>query len=93
MYTSKLPIATRTETILKRMFLLEETDTYQLSGKTGWAIRNGNNIGWFVGFVEKDDKLYYLATNVTPLDQNATKDFYIIRMRIALEALKKLSIL
>jgi beta-lactamase class D len=35
-YLSELPISDRTESIMKRMMVMEETDSYTLSGKTGW---------------------------------------------------------
>ena len=78
---------------MRKIMIIDENEEYTLSGKTGWAIRNGNNIGWFIGFVEKDDKVYYMATNVMPLDQENTNDFARIRLRIGLDALEQLSIL
>jgi beta-lactamase class D len=92
-YNKELPISERTSNIMRKIMLLDENEAYKLSGKTGWAIRNGNNIGWFVGFVEKGENLYYIATNVTPLNQDKTADFAQIRLTIALKALEKLGVL
>ena len=89
-YNKELPISDRTFAIMRKLMVLDENDDYTLSGKTGWAIRNGNNIGWFIGFVEKDGNTYYMATNVTPLNQNETGDFARVRLRIGLEALETL---
>lgn len=50
--------------------LLADTPAYKLYGKTGWATTldgvtvNSTNIGWFVGYVEKRDNVYFFATNV-----------------------------
>ena len=65
-YHSKLPISKRTENIVKDMIFYDEQPNYNLSGKTGWSVRNGNNLGWFVGYIEKGDELFFIATNVDP---------------------------
>lgn len=92
-YNKSLPLSDKTYSAMQKIMVLDENETYKLSGKTGWAIRNGNNIGWFVGFVEKDDNVYYVATNITPTDSTNMKDFARIRLRIALDAFEQLSIL
>lgn len=92
-YNESLSITEKTYATMRKIMIIDENEEYTLSGKTGWAIRNGNNIGWFIGFVEKDDKVYYMATNVMPLDQENTNDFARIRLRIGLDALEQLSIL
>lgn len=92
-YNKSLPISAKTDSIMRKIMVLDDNEDYKLSGKTGWAVRNGNNIGWFIGFIEKDGKVYYIATNITPLDQNSTKDFARIRVGVGLEAFEQLSIL
>jgi beta-lactamase class D len=92
-YFSRLPISQRTETIMKRVMLIEKTDTYTLSGKTGWAIRNGNNNGWFVGYLESSNKVYFFATNIYPQVEFNMDLFPIIRAQITMEALKRLNII
>lgn len=92
-YNSELPISQRTETIMKRMIVIEEDETYKLSGKTGWSIRDGNNNGWFVGFVEIKENTYFFATNVEP-NQNFNMDLFpMIRKELTFKALKQLNII
>lgn len=92
-YNSELPISKRTETIMKRMIVIEEDETYKLSGKTGWSIRDGNNNGWFVGFVEIKENTYFFATNVEP-NQNFNMDLFpMIRKELTFKALKQLNII
>ncbi|MBC3787632.1 penicillin-binding transpeptidase domain-containing protein [Spirosoma utsteinense] len=51
---------------------MTDTPVYKLYGKTGWASSGGEtdadkatrDIGWFVGYVEKDGNVYFFATNV-----------------------------
>lgn len=93
LYNSKLPISKRTEAIIKRMMLNEETPAYKLSGKTGWAIRQGNNIGWWVGYVETQDKVYFFATNVEPKPELDMELFPELRKQLTTDGLKKLGIL
>lgn len=92
-YNSKLPIAERTEKIIKRLMVIEKNDFYTISGKTGWSIRNGNNNGWFVGYIETEGKVYFFATNVEPQEKFNMDMFPKIRNQITLKALKKLEII
>ncbi len=84
----KLPVNASALSVMKRIMLNEKTDRYILRGKTGWAIRNGNNYGWFVGWVEIKDSIWYFATMVEPENQQQISDFAIARKAITLEVLK-----
>ena len=64
-HDGNVPFAKKNLAILKKIMLLDEKPDWKLYGKTGWAGGNANpNIGWFVGYVEKGNKVYYFATNV-----------------------------
>ena len=89
-YRSELPISRRTESIMKRLMVIEETEAYKLSGKTSWSIRNGNRHGWFVGYLEIEDEIYFFATNVVPQEQFNMGFFAMIRTKITMEALRTL---
>lgn len=92
-YYSKLPISERTEMIMKRLMIIEEAEDYNLSGKTGWSIRNNNNTGWFVGFIETKTKVYFIATKIEPKESFNMDMFPKIRNQIswkAFEAIKDL---
>ena len=47
---------------------LEERSGSTLRGKTGWTEQDGNQIGWFVGFVERKDEVYVYALNLESPD-------------------------
>lgn len=85
-HNSELPISERTEAIMKRLMVIEDNDRYRLSGKTGWSIRNGNNNGWFVGYIEFQNNTYFFATNVEPNEQFSMDMFPMIRMDVTLKA-------
>ncbi len=71
---------------MKDLIIIEKNDDYTLSGKTGWSIRNGNNNGWFVGYIEKGDKIYYFATNIIPSKEFNMNMFAKIRQKITIKA-------
>jgi beta-lactamase class D len=92
-YRGELPISPRTRDILKRMMVIEDNGKYIFSGKTGWSIRNGNNNGWFVGYLETKGSVYFIVTNIEPREAFNMDLFPKIRTQISLEAFKKLKII
>lgn len=93
LYESELPLTERSETIIKRMIVIEENDAYKLSGKTGWSIRDGNNIGWFVGYIESQNQTYFFATNIEPKSEFDMDLFPMIRKEVTHKALKAMNIM
>ena len=91
-YKSELPISKRTNTIMKRMMVIEDHENYKLSGKTGWSIRNGNNNGWFVGYIETQNETYFFATNVEPKQRFDMDMFPMIRKAVTFKAFREIKI-
>ncbi|HKY04424.1 MAG TPA: penicillin-binding transpeptidase domain-containing protein [Blastocatellia bacterium] len=73
-YTGKLDISSRTTGIVKRIILLEQTPRYRLSGKTGGGPLPHGSLGWFVGYLERDDNVYFFATNIEGPNYFAIRD-------------------
>ena len=46
--------------------VIDSTNSYVLRGKTGWSNSIQVNNGWFVGYVETNDGVYFFATNIEP---------------------------
>ena len=92
-YNSELPISKRTETIMKRMMVIEHNSIYKLSGKTGWSIKNGNNNGWFIGYIETQNKTYFFASNIEPKKQFDMTKFPMIRKDVTLKAFKQMKLI
>ncbi|MFD2932744.1 class D beta-lactamase [Spirosoma flavum] len=78
-YSGDVPFSEHSRAVLKKIMLIDDKPTYKLYGKTGWAINldgvtvTGPNIGWFVGYVEKGNDVYFFATNIehpTPVPDN-----------------------
>jgi len=92
-YESKLLISKRTEKIVKEMIIMEKNENYNLSGKTGMSTSNGNNNGWFIGYIEVENKVYFFATNIESKKEFNLKIFLIIRKKVTFNALKQLDII
>lgn len=71
-YNGKLSLSKRTTDIVKNILVLEETDSYKLSAKTGTgSLDNGKTLGWLVGYLEKPDDVYFFATNMESNDYDS----------------------
>ncbi|MDX3905131.1 MAG: class D beta-lactamase [Pigmentiphaga sp.] len=66
-YTEKLGVSRRSTRIVKDALLLEATDVYRLSGKSGWTglePAKDKQIGWLVGYLERGGRVYFYALNM-----------------------------
>ena len=74
-YKGQLPVSSRTTEIVKDILELEKTPAYKLSAKTGGgAISEGVYIGWFVGYVETKENVYFFATNIEGTNFEGIRD-------------------
>ncbi len=90
---SELPISDRTDQLIKKIMILDEGDEYVIRAKTGWSIVENHNNGWFVGYLSKDDRKYFFATNVEPGEGFDMDDFAKFRKQITMEAFAALEII
>lgn len=93
LYQSELPITKRTEKIVKRMMVTQENKQYTISGKTGWSISNGENNGWFIGYIQTKNNIHFFATNVEPLAEFNMAMFPMIRKEVTFKALKHMELI
>ncbi|MET7000384.1 penicillin-binding transpeptidase domain-containing protein [Chitinophaga defluvii] len=63
-YKGSLPFSKRNIEILKRVMITETTDNYIIRSKTGWTRANNEDVGWWVGYVERKDNVYFFATRI-----------------------------
>lgn len=92
-YEKKLLISSRTQSLMKGLMVIQENEDYKLSGKTGWFIRDGNNNGWFVGFIETKKGTYFFTANVEPVGEFNRNSFIKARKEVVHKALKQLEII
>lgn len=90
LYNEELPVSKRSMNITKNIMLLEDTLGCKLRAKTGWGNVDSNNIGWFVGWLEKDNNVYFFANNIET--KNAGENFPAARKEITKKILKELGI-
>lgn len=77
--------------IVNAIMLMEDTLGYRLRWKTGWATRSGKDIGWVVGYLEKDRNVRFFALNLESRDPDINMP--VVRMEIFREALKRSGLL
>jgi beta-lactamase class D len=93
LYFSELPISKRTESIVKNIMKMEQTNDYILSSKTGLSVTNGQDNGWYVGYLEVKNKVYFFATNLEPKNGITRDQFIPIRLNATKAAFRNLKIL
>ncbi len=93
LFEEDLPLKKSVMQAMKEIMVNETTPEYTLSGKTGWAVRNGNNYGWFVGWIETKGKVYFIATLVEPKNQEMVDDFAMARKTVTMEVMRFMGII
>ncbi|RPI14166.1 MAG: class D beta-lactamase [Ignavibacteriae bacterium] len=91
LFSNRLPFSQRSMDIVKNVMLQDDTPGYKLYAKTGWALRTGTDIGWWVGWVETKNNIYFFATNIE--SDNPTENFPAARKIITKNIFRELHIL
>lgn len=89
LYNNELALEGRTMEIVKNIMVYEQAEDFILRAKTGWGIRFENQIGWFVGYIERDDNVFFFATNV---ESTKPEQGYVSRIEITKKILKELGL-
>lgn len=74
-YEGKTPFSKKNLAVLKSVMVNEQTKDYILRGKTGWTRVDENEIGWWVGYVERKDNVYFFATRLIKKRNIPNPDF------------------
>lgn len=64
LYFDKLPFSKRTMAIVKKIVIRKKAENYTLHAKTGWAFSSTPQIGWYIGYLERENNVYFFAMNV-----------------------------
>lgn len=59
-----LPASSENMQTVRKIMVIDEGDNYVMHAKTGWAMDTNPDIGWIVGWVERDGKVYLFALNI-----------------------------
>lgn len=89
-YNSKIKFSQRNIDILKKIMIYEQNENYILRAKTGWAVRIKDQVGWFVGYVERAEDVYFFALNIQTKEP---EEGFVSRKEITFKILKDLGVL
>lgn len=89
-YEETLPFSQRSFRILKEIMKEEQTDGYTIRAKTGWTRDGGKDTGWWVGYVEKKDNVYFFATRLIKERNSPNPNFGACRKEITKSVLQQL---
>lgn len=84
LYNNDLPFKIEDINTLKQIMIEEKNENFMLSAKSGWSTRFEFESGWYVGFVETKDDVWFFATNLVT---QGKKDLP-LRKEITIESLK-----
>lgn len=83
-YQHSLPFSMASYETLRDIMLAEQTPVFTLRAKTGLAGNPKPQIGWYVGYVETNNNVWFFATNLEIRDE---KDLP-LRLKLTREALQ-----
>ncbi|MEQ8336186.1 MAG: penicillin-binding transpeptidase domain-containing protein [Cyclobacteriaceae bacterium] len=92
-YEETLPFSKEHFNILKKMMLNEQTDTYNVYAKTGWTRYQEKDTGWWVGYIERSDNVYFFATRLIQNRKTKNPNFGECRKEITRAVLKQMNII
>lgn len=61
LHNKKLPFSERSMNIVEKIMVEEQTKNYILRAKTGWGNEKDIDVGWYIGYVQTKDNVYYFA--------------------------------
>ena len=85
----ELPFPSEAQQQVREILLLDQAEEWTLYGKTGWADATDPDIGWWVGWVLKGNKVYSFALNIDIL----SKTDAVKRVELGKASLKVLGVL
>ncbi len=92
LYNEELGFSHKAMQLVKYIMLVENKPDYKLRAKTGWGIeKEGLNIGRYVGYLEKNNNVYFFATNIE--SDNPSENFGNARIEITKSILRNLELL
>ena len=83
-YRRSFPFSQHSYDVLKDIMVVEDSGSYTIRAKTGWAARVKPQVGWYVGYIEAKGDVWFFATNI---EINSKNDLA-LRKSITYESLK-----
>lgn len=69
-YLHSLPFSVSSYETLRQIMLVEQTPNFTIRAKTGWGTKLKTQIGWYVGYVETSNDVWFFATNLEVRNKN-----------------------
>lgn len=91
LYENRLPFSGQTLAKVKQIMVSESTETHTWRDKTGWGKSNGMDIGWWVGYLETTQNVYFFATRLRKPESENNPNFLNMRKEATKAALGKIS--
>lgn len=92
LYKESLPFTKKSMDIVKKIMIAEETPSYTIRAKTGWAIQEHFSTGWYVGYVQTKNNVYFFA-NCIQDSSKANPNFKTARVEITYKILDQLKLI
>lgn len=93
LYEEKYPLSKRTYNIVKNVMIEKKTDSYTLRAKTGSGLVKTLDIGWYVGYIETKDNVYFFATRLQQDEPNKNDDFLNLRKTITFNIFQDMGVM
>jgi len=84
LYTEKLQFKQHDIQLLKEIMIVEQSPSYVLRAKTGMAIRIKEQHGWYVGYFEINDQVWFFANNISIKNKSDAK----LRKKLVMESFR-----
>jgi beta-lactamase class D len=92
LHDNNLPFSQRSMDIVKNIMIVRDTLGFIVRAKTGWGDQDNLNIGWYVGYVQTKDNVYYFVNCIQTVNSD-NPDFAGARIDITNKILAKLKII
>lgn len=93
LYDEKYPLSKRTYNIVKNVMIEKKTDSYTLRAKTGSGLVKTLDIGWYVGYIETKDNVYFFATRLQQDEPNKNDDFLNLRKTVTFNIFQDMGVM
>lgn len=93
LYDEKYPLSKRTYNIVKNVMIEKKTDSYTLRAKTGSGLVKTLDIGWYVGYIETKDNVYFFATRLQQDEPDKNDDFLNLRKTVTFNIFQDMGVM
>lgn len=89
---NELPFSQRSVDIVKKIMIARDTLGYIIRAKSGWGFQDNKDTGWYTGYLETNDNVYYFA-NFIQTGNPENKEFANARTDIVYSVLSELKLI